>query len=591
MIEVDENLVEKIMSTLPPKALMRFKCASKRWYSLINNPRFVAKHLSSYNYNSKHLLVMKRLISKDTTNNTEEEEEENKKEDELVFSLLNLCNNDSIDNGEDRIIVSSVEDIKIPLFSTWGDDPPDVIWGDDVSHSTDVQGFGYDAKLNEYKVVNIGLSYASNWRDEGYDIHNRAKAAIYSLSTDSWTKINTNALETETTVFRLESFQIQFKQMLYWLGHEQHKELNVLDAYEDLIRQVIILLDIQNEVFHNIMLPDSFDRPNVALRVWNESLALFVLVDDYKPEREYSFEIWVLDELGGPKGAWKKHITLEPTPKPFALLNSNEIFLNDFTGLNFMGLVLSYDLGSERLKDTLFHNTPCSTSDDIVAVVYVNSIASVLGDHKLERRDNFSVANFSPLTDSLSSPSIMDLEWNSYSIWAIPTAEVSLRIKKVMEGLKTEFGGPEIEPHIPVVGSIRMTDEDVLDKFRSLCSKNFHAYQAKVNLVVTTNFYHQCVSLLIDTSPEAYSQLDYTTGISNGHFGFHANGRPYLSLLYGNLTEEEKRKAVEKVSILDESIASLSFTIAKLALYKIKYKDTTLKYWEKIADYTLPLPP
>ncbi|XP_004289554.1 PREDICTED: uncharacterized protein LOC101294805 isoform X3 [Fragaria vesca subsp. vesca] len=135
------------------------------------------------------------------------------------------------------------------------------------------------------------------------------------------------------------------------------------------------------------------------------------------------------------------------------------------------------------------------------------SIASVLGDHKLERRDNFSVANFSPLTDSLSSPSIMDLEWNSYSIWAIPMAEVSLRIKKVMEGLKTEFGGPEIEPHIPVIGSICTTDEDVLDEFRSLCSKNFHAYQAKVSLVVTTNFYHQCVSLLIDTSSEASSQM------------------------------------------------------------------------------------
>jgi hypothetical protein len=66
-----------------------------------------------------------------------------------------------------------------------------------------------------------------------------------------------------------------------------------------------------------------------------------------------------------------------------------------------------------------------------------------------------------------------------------------------------------------------------------------------------------------------------------------AEVRPHLSLLYGYLTEEEKRKARELVGALDESITSLSFPITRLALYKIDYKDTTLKSWEKIAEYPL----
>ncbi|KAM5576976.1 F-box protein CPR1 [Rosa sericea] len=633
MTEVDEDLVEKILSTLPPKALMRFKCASKVWYALINDPRFVAKHLSNYNYNSKLLLLMKkRLVSediKDTANETAEEEEE-----ELVFSLLNLCNNDdNIDNGEDSIIVSSVEDIKIPLcmsLKTRGEAvhivghcngiiclllgvlansfqlllwnpaiqefkllPPlpylqDVDWERTLWFKY-VHGFGYDLKLNEYKVVNIGLVSPEDFREDGYVIFHPPKPAIYTLSTDSWREIKTNAFETETTLLRPENFQIQFKQIFYWLGYEQQKELVEFDIGEELIRPVIILLDIENEVFDDIMLPDSLYHPwvntdGMELRVWNESPALFVLVDGlqgYKPEEDYSFEIWVLDELGGPKGAWTKHITLEPTEKPLAFLNSNETVRNDF-----MGLVLSYELRSKRLKDILIQNTPYShiyvRLDEIAVVVYVKSIVSVLGAQKLQSRDNSNVANFSLLTYFPSSPSIVDRESISYSIWAIPPDDVSLRIKKVMESLRAEFGGPEIEPHIPIVGSIRMTYEDVLNKFRSLRSKNLHAYQAKVDLVVTRNFYHQCVSLLINFSTEVSRQ------ICNAHFGLDSDGRPYLSLLYGCLTEEERKIALEKVCILDKNISNLSFTIAQLGLYKIDYRDITLRSWEKISEYTLP---
>ncbi|XP_062018299.1 uncharacterized protein LOC133734694 isoform X2 [Rosa rugosa] len=576
MTGVDENLVEKILSTLPPKALMRFKCASKVWYALINDPRFVAKHLFNYNYNSnsKLLLFMKRrLVSEDIKDTANEITEE--VEGQLEFSLLNLCNNDDdIDNGEDSIIISSVEDIKIPLCTSlktrgeavhivghcngiiclvlgvvansfqlllWNPAiqefkllPPrpylqDVDWERSLWFKY-VHGFGYDPKLNEYKVVSIGLVYPDDFRDDGYVIHHPPKPAIYTLSTDSWKEIKTNAFETETTLLLPENFQIQFKQMFYWLGYEQHKELDLFDIDEDSIGPVIILLDIENEVFHDIMLPDSLYPRYVMfnpslyingmqLRVWNESPALFVLVDKLqgiKPEEDESFVIWVLDELGG---AWTKHMTLEPTEKPLSLLNTNKIVINDF-----MGLVLSYELRSKRLKDILIQNTPYShiyvQLDDIAAVVYVKSIVSVLGAEKLQSRENSNVANFSLLTHFPFSPSIVDRESTSYSIWAIPSDDVSLRIKKVMESLRAEFGGPEIEPHIPIVVSIRMTYEDVLNKFRSLRSKNLHAYQAKVDLVVTRNFYHQCVSLLIDKS----EQLICTTEICNDHFGLPSRG-------------------------------------------------------------------
>lgn len=62
---------------------------------------------------------------------------------------------------------------------------------------------------------------------------------------------------------------------------------------------------------------------------------------------------------------------------------------------------------------------------------------------------------------------------------------------------------------------------------------------------------------------------------------------PHLSLLYADLSDEDKKNAQEKASILDESIASLSFPVTRLALYKTDTEDETLKSWEKIAECTL----
>ena len=50
---------------------------------------------------------------------------------------------------------------------------------------------------------------------------------------------------------------------------------------------------------------------------------------------------------------------------------------------------------------------------------------------------------------------------------------------------------------------------------------------------------------------------------------------------------KRERKLKKKVCILDEGLSSLSFPITQLALYKIDYKDRSLKSWEKIAGYPL----
>lgn len=59
-----------------------------------------------------------------------------------------------------------------------------------------------------------------------------------------------------------------------------------------------------------------------------------------------------------------------------------------------------------------------------------------------------------------------------------------------------------------------------------------------------------------------------------------------MSLLYADLTNEMMKKAEERVTILDDSIANLCFTVNRLALY-ITDEDKTLKSWKKVAEYEL----
>ncbi|KAG6405087.1 hypothetical protein SASPL_132669 [Salvia splendens] len=163
------------------------------------------------------------------------------------------------------------------------------------------------------------------------------------------------------------------------------------------------------------------------------------------------------------------------------------------------------------------------------------------------------------------------------------------RLKKLMSGLRSEFGGPEFEPHVTVLGTIKLTECEARDMFQKAC-EGLKPYAGTVDKVATGTFFYQCVFLLLHPTPEVVEASDH----SCAHFGFKRSTRmplfeflpaqgslesrgyiplsstslvvlfmfsyvdslrsymPHLSLLYGDLTEEEKKTALEKACALDE---------------------------------------
>ncbi|KAK9152532.1 hypothetical protein Sjap_000012 [Stephania japonica] len=165
-----------------------------------------------------------------------------------------------------------------------------------------------------------------------------------------------------------------------------------------------------------------------------------------------------------------------------------------------------------------------------------------------------------------------------------------------MEALRSDFGGPEFDPHITLVGAIRLTESEALDKFRSACEDLKRAYSVQMKSVSCGTFFYQCVYLQLQPTPQDDDYAALVIDVSahcTGHFGYKSFTlksiayMPHLSLLYGDLTEEEKQRAKEKVEVLDSSLSSLTFDIDSIALCKTDTEDKTLKSWEKIALHRL----
>ncbi|KAG7546975.1 Cyclic phosphodiesterase [Arabidopsis suecica] len=168
-----------------------------------------------------------------------------------------------------------------------------------------------------------------------------------------------------------------------------------------------------------------------------------------------------------------------------------------------------------------------------------------------------------------------------YAVWAVPEDDLEDRLQRLMEGLRSEFGGPPFDPHLTLVGPFKLTASEAKQMFKAAC-EGFKAYPATVDQVSAGTSYFQCV----------YVSLQHTVEVMNaaGHFMAHFKpftGKfyvPHMSILYGDLTEGEKKKALEKAYTLDSSLDGLNFQINRVALW---ITDADVGSWVKIDEHNL----
>nr|UZN72705.1 SFBB5-S34 [Pyrus x bretschneideri] len=363
--EAFEDRMVEILSKLPPKSLMRFKCIRKSWCTIINSPSFVAKHLSNSVDNklsSSTCILLNRCQVHVFPDRSWKQE--------VFLSMIYL----SIDSDKENLHYD-VEDLNIPFSMEDHDDlaihgycngivcviagKKFLLCNPGTGEFTQLPdspllrpfskgrfgletnfkglGFGYDSKAKEYKVVRIIENCDCEYSEGEESYYERIvlphTAEVYTMTTNSWKEIKIDVTSDTDPYCIPYSCSVYLKGFCYWFAMDNG--------------EYIFSFDLGDEIFHIIELPSrrEFDFKFYGIFLYNGSITSYC--SRYEEDCKL-FEIWVMDDYEGVKSSWTKLLTVGPFKDidyPLTLGKCDEILM-----LAAYGRATSYNSSTGVLK-------------------------------------------------------------------------------------------------------------------------------------------------------------------------------------------------------------------------------------------------
>ncbi|KAG8364816.1 hypothetical protein BUALT_Bualt18G0038000 [Buddleja alternifolia] len=303
-----QEVLIKILTRLPPKCLIKFRCVSKSWNSLISSSYFISMH------------THQAILSKALTSTT----------DQIIIRRYSKAHNsevysvhiDNEDFTQDRNIIIEYPFRDVTRFyyrivgscngvfclsdDLFGPTNSILLWNPiikrkltlpmpqatsvDMDYFMFVLGFGFDVQNNEHKVVRI--AYVQE--DYGYAVPPIVE--IYALSIGHWNKINAEV--PHNCVVEYFWSQVFINGNVHWVAYRNKGKNEKVD-------NLIMVFNMSLEVFNEMRLPDALVNVlpiNLNVIVIQESIAI-VAYD----ERVWSNSccIWVMKSYGNME-SWNK---------------------------------------------------------------------------------------------------------------------------------------------------------------------------------------------------------------------------------------------------------------------------------------------
>lgn len=340
-----EVMVE-ILSWLPVKSLIRFRCVSKTWFTLITTHDFISKHLNralsnpqhpphllfrhfdenmkkeTFTLHSSHDPLPRNHFSKhlsDTDRNLDRPsrrilKKKMKQRGFFAFPLdfieLHCPHKCFMNESELFFIVGSSNGLVCIVDDAPGKDYDivPILWNPSIRKAIvlpssgvkfplsylpmECLGFGYEPITDDYKLVRI--VYLQDCPCHGSLETHPPLIQTYSLRTGVWSTIpysgsRFNIVEQSLSVFVNGS--------VHWLAEIRDDED---DDDDDSICSVIFSFDIGNEVFHEMAVPKCFERGldlNMSVAVIGGLLAL-VPCNSKVWTSDPCYSVWVMKEYG-----------------------------------------------------------------------------------------------------------------------------------------------------------------------------------------------------------------------------------------------------------------------------------------------------
>ncbi|KAL8484705.1 hypothetical protein ACS0TY_027123 [Phlomoides rotata] len=284
--KLPDDLIIEILARLPVKPLLKFRCVSKSWLSLISSKQFIKTHLK----NSKnctdfatHRIILRcrdylkqclvhPLLYEPITEvfDTDYPVELSRKPSRVVGSCDGLVCHALA--RKDLILWNPSTKIckKLPDFDLKVN-----------SGGYFVYGFGFDKSSDDYKVV--ALFNCSRDLSE-------VTVQVYSLRSDQWKMIKNfegGWLMDDPATF--------VNGKLYWVVNHDHELGSGWN---------IVSLDLETEEFEMLHMP-SYVKSGYYSRLGESDGCLYVLCSHLK-----SADLWITDDCRIGKGTWSKVVTI-----------------------------------------------------------------------------------------------------------------------------------------------------------------------------------------------------------------------------------------------------------------------------------------
>ena len=291
------DVITEILSLLPVKSLLRFRCVSKQFCASIDSPEFVKLHLSrSKETYSKSSIILEFYSGFFSVNM-----------DSLDIAVQLLDHPlDSYPKKPIKVIGSC--NGLLALQRHWRNEVyllnpstkkhqllPNIVFDSESHHNKtviDQFGFGYDASIDDYKMVRI--------------VMRKKQVFVYSLKTNSWKRVQDFSYHSALTA------------TLRGRGAVVGGALNWVELEWDCHPLLITAFDLKNENFFVVPLPDEMTNEKSSFTYFSNLSVLGGCLSVTCANRRNNtrnndyYDIWVMKEYGI-KESWTKLFSFSPS--------------------------------------------------------------------------------------------------------------------------------------------------------------------------------------------------------------------------------------------------------------------------------------
>lgn len=299
MSDTPADIIVDILIRLPVKCLLRFRCVSKQFLSIINSQDFVNRHLQFHSSRKKVIFQGTRsdiyLLDLSSVHNNDIPFENWQREDNI--DVIGSCDGLLVIRNA-RLDSTGLFNVSTKKYSIL---PPCVVPPCMFLYDFCGYGFGRDPGSNDYKLVTILKSKVVTI------------VCVYSFEANSWKVIDSGPVYSRYK-YGIWGNGAFVEGSLNWIGNYYMPEV-------DRIKYFILSYDLENETCPEVLVPDAIENYRqgsiLTLKVWGGCLCLLYSYHD--PNSSSIIDVWVMKEHGV-KSSWVKMHSFSEQGIPVSLV-------------------------------------------------------------------------------------------------------------------------------------------------------------------------------------------------------------------------------------------------------------------------------